>query len=623
MSTLPFPRNSQTTETGANAVSAALPDQGVKLPDLLPARMVNEFVYCPRLFYYEWVDALFAHSADTIEGATVHKRVDRAADALPLAAELSADEQFHTRSLTLSSATFRVIAKLDLAEADGGKLTPVDYKRGGPTEFQGLPAAWPADRVQVVLQAMLLQENGYECDEAVIYYAATKQRVRISVGPAQLQEVRDAVQGAWNLAASGAIPAPLEDSPKCPRCSLVGICLPDETNALLPGASQQLELFDLAGTGYIRERAPRKPAAGEGVRRLIAPRTPRIPLYVNTQGLKVGKSGEVLQVKEGRKVAGVYKDTVVQEVRLRDISQLNLMGNIQVTTQTMQALFEAEIPVCYFSQGGGFYGIAAGLNTKNIFLRQKQFRLADRPEFCLNLARKLVAGKIRNQRTMLMRNHLEPPKLALDQMKTLAEQATEATALESLLGIEGVAARHYFQNLSGMLKNAEEDGDAHSRATRFGFDFDGRNRRPPRDPVNALLSLAYSILAKELTIACFAVGFDPLLGFYHQPRFGRPALALDLMEPFRPLIADSAVLTAVNTGMVTLDDFVYSGGACALKPAGRKGFFRAMDMRFDQLVTHPLFDYKLSYRRLLEVQVRLLARVIEGEVAEYPVFTTR
>jgi CRISP-associated protein Cas1 len=162
-----------------------------------------------------------------------------------------------------------------------------------------------------------------------------------------------------------------------------------------------------------------------------------------------------------------------------------------------------------------------------------------------------------------------------------------------------------------------------SETTEFPFDFDGRNRRPPRDPVNALLSLAYSLLTKDLTLACYAVGFDPYMGFYHQPRYGRPALALDLMEPFRPLIADSAVLSAINTRMVTSKDFIRIGPSVALTPAGRKGFYRAYELRMDTMVTHPLFDYRVTYRRLLEVQARVLARVLEGEIGEYPVFTTR
>lgn len=170
-----------------------------------------------------------------------------------------------------------------------------------------------------------------------------------------------------------------------------------------------------------------------------------------------------------------------------------------------------------------------------------------------------------------------------------------------------------------MLKTETED----EAPEAFRLDFQARNRRPPRDAVNALLSLGYSMLAKDLTVTCYAVGFDPLMGFYHQPRYGRPALALDLMEPFRPLIVDSAVLNAINTRMVTPGDFLTVGKSVALKPSGRKAFYRAYELRMDTLVTHPQFDYRVSYRRLLEIQARLLARWMEGEVEDYFVFVTR
>jgi len=220
---------------------------------------------------------------------------------------------------------------------------------------------------------------------------------------------------------------------------------------------------------------------------------------------------------------------------------------------------------------------------------------------------------------MLQRNHIEPSPETLAGLKWLAEAAESAKEIEELLGIEGNAARLYFQNFAGMIKVDDEE----KVKSQFRFDFAGRNRRPPRDAVNALLSLAYSLLVKDLTIACYAVGFDPYLGYYHQLRFGRPALALDLMEPFRPLIADSAVLAAMNTRMVVPKDFVRAGPAVSLSANGRKAFFRAYELRMDSLVTHPLFEYRVSYRRLLEIQARLLARVLEGEIGEYPVFVTR
>lgn len=578
-------------------------EEGRILPEYLPARMVNEFVYCPRLFFYEWVESIFRESADTVEGSQQHKRVDKEGKGLPAAEELPDD--LKTRAITLASETYKVIAKVDLLEAKDGVVMPVDYKRGRPKETESGLEMWPSDRVQLALQALVLRESGYRCDEAVVYYSATKQRVRLAVDDALLEEAIAAAQQAWETARRGVLPPPLEDSPKCPGCSLVGICLPEETNSLLRDGSEandeQLVLFD----GY---SAPKKPPRTE-VRRLVTPRNELRAAYLNTQGLRVGKSGEVLQVKE--------KDAVRQEIRLNEICQLNLMGNIQVSTQAVQALAEADVPVCYFSQGGWFYGITMGLSTKNVFLRKAQFKFAEEEWFCLRLAKKLVAGKIRNQRTMLMRNHEEPPGIALEQMKAMALRADEAESLEELLGIEGNGARLYFGDFAGMLKVEDENEN------ELSFDFQTRNRRPPRDPVNALLSLGYSMLAKDLTVACYAVGFDPMMGFYHQPRFGRPALALDLMEPFRPLIVESAVLQTINSRMVTARDFIAVGRAVALRPEGRRAFYQAYEARMDTLVTHPLFEYRLSYRRMLEVQARLLAKYLEGSIPEYPVFVTR
>lgn len=580
-----------------------------KLPDYLPARMVNEFVYCPRLFFYEWVEGIFVENRDTLDGAQQHKRVDKEGAGLPEPEDMPDDLKTH--AITLSSEVHRVIAKIDLLEAREGIVTPVDYKRGRPREAGESLELWPSDRVQLALQALILRENGYPCRQAIAYYITTKQRVRMDIDDAVLAEAAAAARDAWAAARNGMIPPPLDDSPKCPGCSLAGICLPEETNALwqIDEDSAQLSLFDASGLEAAAARLPRKPPKTD-VRRLVTPRSELRPAYLNTQGLRVGKSGAVLQVKE--------KDALRQEIRLNEISQLNVMGNIQVTTQAVQALAEAEIPVCWFSQGGWFYGITSGLSTKNVFLRKAQFRYADDESYCLRLARQLVAGKIRNARTMLMRNHEEPPSLTLQQMKEMMLRAEEAESVESLLGIEGNGARLYFAGFSGMIKTDDEDVDA-----KFTFNFATRNRRPPRDPVNALLSLGYSMLAKDFTVACYAVGFDPMIGFYHQPRFGRPALALDLMEPFRPLIVESAVLQALNTRMVTERHFVSAGRAVALKPEGRKAFYQAYESRMDTLVTHPLFDYRLSYRRMLEVQVRLLAKYIEGSIPNYPVFVTR
>ena len=435
-----------------------------------------------------------------------------------------------------------------------------------------------------------------------------RQRVRVSIDDALVATTLIAVKDARRIAASGRIPLPLIDSPKCPRCSLVGICLPDETRALLHGGTEnaggtQLTLFGDSNGDDAQERTDTPE-----VRRLVPAGDDLRPLYVTGYGLSIGRSGQLLQVREKR--------SVVQESRLNDVSQLNVFGSASVTSGAVQALCEAERPIAYFSTGGWFYGMTTGLGLKNVFLRREQFRQADNEAFCSRMAGAVVATKIRNQRTMLQRNHIEPPPRALGGMRRLALQAESNCDLGTLLGIEGAAAHLYFGLFGGMLKLGDH------RAFP-AFDFTSRNRRPPKDPINALLSFGYSLLARNLTIVCHAVGFDPFIGFYHQPRFGRPALALDLMEEFRPLVVDSVVLTTVNTGMVTRDDFLGVGEAVTLKARGRKRFLQAFEQRMDALVTHPLFGYRVSYRRVLEIQARLLARAVTDELPEYVGFQTR
>ncbi len=561
------PARTASLEAGRKGPVSGPRRRRVELPEYLPARMLNEFVYCPRLFFYEWVEGVFAASADTIEGSLRHEKLEVKSDALP---PPEAEGRIHSRSVTLTSDTHRLIAKMDLVEGEGGVVSPVDYKKGRPREGAEGPEAWPADRVQLCVQALILRDNGYRCDEAVAYYSATKQRVRVAVDDALVTETLSAVEAARSLAAAGEIPPPLVDSPKCPGCSLVTICLPDETvlceSAPPVPPDPQLRLFEDKDLSAVDRRALRTSGADHG-RRLVPARDYLRPLYVNGHGLIVGKTGEVLQIRK--------RGETVQEVRVNEISQVNVFGNVQLTAPAIQGLCWTEKPLAHFTYGGWFYGLTAGLGLKNVFLRKSQFARAEDENFCLGVAREIVATKIRNQRTLVQRNHLEPPAAALRQLRHCADLASGTESIAELLGVEGTAARIYFECFPGMLK-ADEDAQA---AALFAFDFRNRNRRPPRDPEKALLYIAYSLLTKDLTIVCHTIGFDPFIGFFHQPRFGRPALALDLMEGFRPLVADSTVLTAINTGMVRPDSFVRVGPAVSLSAAGRKAFLRAYEQR--------------------------------------------
>lgn len=601
-------------------------------PDLVPARMINEVLYCERLMHLEWSQGEFADNAFTVEGRAVHRRADEPRGDLPptkIASNDSSEEgdpagietvveerPYEARSLWLSSERLGITAKIDVVQGDAaGRVVPIEYKRGVVPDVP--EGAYLPERAQVCAQALLLRDHGYSCTEGAIYFAASRRRVAIVIDDALVEFAMNAVRRAREIAASAEPPAPLQDSPKCWGCSLSGICLPDETNLLLrmdpafveseaEPESQDPILADLTGP---LEQDPwdlvgPQPDPPQTLRRLHPARDDKVPLYVQENGARISLSGNELVIQS--------RDAPSVSARLTNTSQVVLWGNTQITTPAIRALLERGIPISFFSYGGWYYGRATGFETKNVALRVAQHRAAADPSFCVKFARGLVASKIRNCRTLLRRNHQSPDPVVLGELEQLARKAEECPALESLLGIEGTAARYYFGAFTGMLKRPAGT-----------FDFRRRNRRPPRDPINALLSFTYSLLSKDFAITVASVGLDPLLGFFHQPRFGRPALALDLMEEYRPIVADSVVIGVLNNETVTESDFVIRSSGVALKPAARRKLILAYERRMDQLVTHPVFGYRVSYRRVLEVQARLLGRLLVGEVDSYPAFRTR
>lgn len=567
----------------------------------LPVRMLNEYVYCPRLAYLMWVQGEFAHSADTVEGKLRHRRVDKPGRSLPAAGKSDTTpeekktasqraqdggdgetpgplETIHARSVWLTSARLDITGKIDLVESAGDAATPVDYKRGKRPHIEG--GVWQPERVQLCAQGLLLREHGFHAEGGFIYFVGSRERVPVPFTEELTSATLQAIQDARAMAAGNAIPPPLEDSARCPRCSLIGICLPDEVRFLTHA--------------HVTPR-PIYPAVEE-----------RLPLYIQSPQAWVRKDGDVLVIEE--------KKQAVARARLGEVSQVVVHGYAALTTPALHECFRREIPVSYHTYGGWFLGHTVGTGHRNIDTRIHQFRAADDADACLRLARRLVAAKIGNCRVLVMRNWKGEEEKIQETVMGLRQDmrsALRATALEQLLGCEGTAAARFFGALTGMFSKPRD------------FDFTGRNRRPPRDPVNALLSLGYAMLTREWVIALSAVGLDPYRGFYHQPRFGRPALALDMMEPFRPLVADSVVLTVLNNGEIQDDDFLCGTGGCALTEGGRKRFIAAFERRLSQEVTHPLFGYRISYRRLFEVQARLLVRWLTGEIPRYPVFLTR
>jgi len=357
-------------------------------------------------------------------------------------------------------------------------------------------------------------------------------------------------------------------------------------------------------------------------------------LYLTEDYALVRRDGEdclLVQIPERRAKDGATPSPARKErIPLIKIDEVVVLGEVTLTASALHLLLERDIEITFLGHYGQFKGRLSPPFSKNAILRMAQYRAhADMAKRC-ELARRFVIGKLSNQRTMLQRYNRRQSdnetRLAIEQIATLLHQLTAlplaqvhgarrlaggdnpiaGTPLETILGMEGAGSAAYFRCFGKLLTNRDQ------------WPFAGRVKRPPTDPVNALLSFGYSLLTNKVASAVQLVGFDHFVGYLHSSFYGRPALALDLVEEFRPIIVDSVVLTMLNKRILTLNDFVVELGAYRLKDERRKVFFTHFEERLNEEVSHPLFGYTVSYRRCLELQARLLAKVLTGEIDEYP-----
>jgi CRISPR-associated protein Cas1 len=590
---------------------------GLESQPPLPVRRLHNFIYCPRLFYFQWVENIFQESADTVAGSHVHRNVD-APSKLDDPKELGLPEGAKLRSLRLESESLGLIGVVDIVEGgpDGAEI--IDYKRGSARrDGEGERVAKEPDAMQVAAHTLLLREHGVNAVRGAVYYAADKRRVPVEFSEELFSKVRKAIDDARAVAASGKCPPPLKNDARCLYCSAYPICLPNESlwwskrrkPADADGQiqfgfiaqsedavrSQILAALDFAAESTDKEPTlqPPRPGGDDGE-----------VLVVQTPGAQIGQRGDELLVS--------VKGEDVRKLPGQQVRAIYCYGAVQMTAQAVSTCLELGIDVSYFSPAGRFLGMLGGLPASGVDARRGQYRLFEMPGVRLQLAREVIRAKIHNQRVMLMRNGDVPDRVT-SLMASFRDSTESARDLTALLGVEGSAAALYFEQFESMLKQRDD----------WKFDWRGRNRRPPRDPVNALLSLGYSMLAKELTGVCYSVGLDPFLGFMHQPRYGRPALALDLMEEFRPLIADSVAISLINRGELGPEDFIKSANGMFLTDKGRRPFWEGWFRRLDTEVSHPEFSYKMAYRRMLEVQARQLWRFVRGEALTYHGFVTR
>ncbi|MEA3349686.1 MAG: type I-D CRISPR-associated endonuclease Cas1d [Chloroflexota bacterium] len=318
-------------------------------------------------------------------------------------------------------------------------------------------------------------------------------------------------------------------------------------------------------------------------------------------------------------------------VPLIKVDEVVILGDSTVTSPALGAMLDQRIAITFLTRYGTFRGRLVPSFSRNSLLRLAQFRAHENPKQSLKFAKQFVIGKLSNLRTILLRSNRkmddsEVTRSAnsldgvIQQVKKLESDGSpppdpgkpqSGTAWGSLQGLEGAGTGRYFAVFDRLLR-----GDPKMR-------FNGRNRRPPRDPVNALLSYGYTLLMHQCAAALQLVGFDPYIGYLHSSQYSKPSLALDLMEEFRGPVIDSVVLTVVNNKIITSADFQTEMGSCRIEDDPRRTYLRKYEARLNTEIKHPIFGYKATYRRCIELQARLLAKTINGEIDAYPPFKIR
>ncbi|MGI6365395.1 MAG: CRISPR-associated endonuclease Cas4g/Cas1g [Bacillota bacterium] len=533
---------------------------------MLPVSAVAELLYCPRNFYYRMIEGAEETNVHLTSGKVEEERRDAYA-------KIQRDDYVQFRRVHLASPDLGLSGILDIVEEKDGNLYPVEFKTGQVKDKL-------ADAVQLCCQAMLLEEQlGRDIEKGYIHYTGSKRRKLIWLDQQLRETARQAIADAKRLVQSTDIPAPVADA-RCNGCSLAQRCLGEE-------------LKTLKG-----EAKPRRPLPGINLGRT---------LYVDTPGTYLRKRNE-------RVVVTKDNDTLA-DVPLTDIDQVVVANGVNASVSLLNSLLNKGIPTYFITGSGRVMGWLNPSWNRNILLRQDQYRRSEDEDWKLTIAKNIITGKVSNMRTMLKRYSRsiadESLEASIRQITSIATKVPSVDNIDTLRGYEGNASRSYFGVFNILLKEKAD------------FNFESRNRRPPRDPVNALLSFGYAMLTKDVTSALMQAGLDPYLGLYHVAHYGRPALALDLMEEFRCIIVDSVVLRCINNGIIGKDDFEGYFGGVLLKEAGRKKFFSAYQNRLSQTITHPIFEYTLPYRRIIELQARFLAKVMRGELNEYRAFVVR
>jgi CRISPR-associated protein Cas1 len=545
-------------------VTTVVAEATAQTQDAIRVNALHALHYCPRLYYLEEVEQLYTQDAAVFAGRRLHVELER-------------NEGEEWRELVLENQNLGLRGKVDALRTRNGQTIPYEHKRGRCyRDADNQPQAWQSDRIQVLAYACLIEaELGITVPEGRIRYHADNVLVHVPLTDQSRQEVWDAINQARQLRQSPDRPPVATNERLCARCSLAPVCLPEEARLAQGQTDHAVRLFP------------------EDDERQI--------IHVTEAGTRIGKSGEQFKITK--------RTGDITTIPSRQVGQLVLHSYVQISTQAMYFCADQEVGLHLISGGGRYLG---SLDTRQGSIQRRigQYKALTDETLCLQLARQLVACRGQSQRKFLMRgqrgadNPTEKLEQTIQQMQRTLKQVPKADSIASLLGLEGNLAALYF----GALPTLISDNVA------LGMRFQGRNRRPPKDRFNALLSFGYAMLLKDVMNAILTVGLEPVLGFYHQPRSQAAPLALDLMEIFRVPLVDMPVMASVNRNQWDVDeDFTKRGDQVWLSDSGRRKLIGLYERRKEESWKHPVTQYSLTYRRLIELEVRLLEKEWMGE----------
>jgi len=505
--------------------------------EFVPVNTLHDFVFCKRFCYFKNVEHCSVSTPEIYEGKKLH------------------DDKKQEKEYDISSDILGIRGQLDAVYYRENGWIVQEYKKG---KSNG-PSAWETDVIQVVAYAMLLEEfKKQKVSEARINYCDNAVTVKVPITETQKQKVINAVSACKELFKKSNRPDICINQRQCARCSLASICLPEEE----------------------REQEKQK---NKNISRLFPKTDENISLHVITTGSVVSKTGNRLSV---------YDRTKTISLGLLKLRSLTIHGFSSISTQAIHALAYNNIPIHFVSSAGRAVSTSYP-ETISPTKRVRQFLCLTSDEGKLNLAKKVVYNKIKNQNALLSRNKIESGlHVFLDKI--------ENSSYESLLGIEGVAAKEYFSHIPTLIEKEE-------------YKPQGRTKRPPKDKFNAILSFLYTMLYNDVLGAVLNIGLDPSFGFYHKIHHGSLPLPLDIMEIFRVCVCDITAIGTVNKGWWNTDDFQVLTDYVWLSKQGKNKAIKFYNNRLEEKWKHSLFGYSLSYRRLIELEVKLFDKELDGK----------